>query len=112
MRVPRVLDWMFLPTRVSRAVEVQPTAVEVETFGGVRVDVGLVGAGQVGGRLLFALIPPVARLPNITGTAAVALLAALPGQCRSWSPPVSSPVPSGAVIPCCRPLSSLTGGEQ
>lgn len=112
MRVPRVLDWMFLPTRVSRAVEVQPTAVEVETFGGVRVDVGLVGAGQVGGRLLFALIPPVARLPNIAGSAAVALLAALPGQCRSWSPPVSSPVPSGAVIPCCRPPSSLTGGEQ
>lgn len=81
MRVPRVLDWMFLPTRVSRAVEVQLTAVEVEMFGGVGVDVGLVGAGQVGGRLLFALIPPVARLPSITGTAAVALLAALPGQC-------------------------------
>lgn len=42
---------------------------------------GLVGAGQVGGRLLFAGIPPGARLPVITGTAAgaVLLLAVLPG---------------------------------
>ncbi|WP_445154517.1 MFS transporter [Arthrobacter sp. Hor0625] len=45
------------------------------------LGLGLVGAGQVGGRLLFAAIPPGVRLPAITGTAACAvlLLAALPG---------------------------------
>ncbi|MDQ0767914.1 MFS family permease [Pseudarthrobacter defluvii] len=42
---------------------------------------GLVGAGQVGGRLLFGAIPPGARLVAIAATAAVAVLflAALPG---------------------------------
>ena len=45
------------------------------------LGLGLVGAGQVGGRLLFAAIPPGARLPGITAAAACAvlLLAALPG---------------------------------
>jgi len=45
------------------------------------LGLGLVGAGQVGGRLLFATIPPAARLPVIAGAAAVAvmLLASLPG---------------------------------
>ncbi|WP_346958256.1 MFS transporter [uncultured Arthrobacter sp.] len=45
------------------------------------LGLGLVGAGQVGGRLLFAVIPSAARLPVITGTAAAALLtlAAVPG---------------------------------
>lgn len=45
------------------------------------LGLGLVGAGQVGGRLLFGTIPPGARLPVIAGTAACAilLLAALPG---------------------------------
>lgn len=42
---------------------------------------GLVGAGQVGGRLLFSFIPVRTRLPAITATAtgAVLLLAVLPG---------------------------------
>lgn len=45
------------------------------------LGLGLVGAGQVGGRLLFSAIPAAARLPVITGTAtgAVLLLAALSG---------------------------------
>ncbi|KRE47594.1 MFS transporter [Arthrobacter sp. Soil736] len=45
------------------------------------LGLGLVGAGQVGGRLFFAAIPARARLPIITGTAtaAVLLLALLPG---------------------------------
>lgn len=45
------------------------------------LGLGLVGAGQVGGRLLFAAIPAPARLPVITGaaTATVLMLAALPG---------------------------------
>jgi MFS family permease len=44
------------------------------------LGLGLVGAGQVAGRLLFAAIPAGARLPVITGTAAaVLMLAALPG---------------------------------
>lgn len=42
---------------------------------------GLVGAGQVGGRLLFATIPAGAQLPVIAGSAftALFLLAAVPG---------------------------------
>ncbi|CAN7169388.1 MFS transporter [Arthrobacter sp. LjRoot14] len=45
------------------------------------LGLGLVGAGQVGGRLLFGTIPSGARLPVITGTAtgAVLLLAVMPG---------------------------------
>lgn len=45
------------------------------------LGLGLVGAGQVGGRLSFAAIPSRARLPVITGTATVTVLtlAALPG---------------------------------
>lgn len=45
------------------------------------LGLGLVGAGQVGGRVLFGVIPEGARLPLIAGTAACAilLLAALPG---------------------------------
>jgi MFS family permease len=45
------------------------------------LGLGLVGAGQVGGRLLFGFIPVRTRLPAITGTAAgaVLLLAVLPG---------------------------------
>lgn len=45
------------------------------------LGLGLVGAGQVGGRLLFAAIPSNIRLPVLAGTAAGALLllAALPG---------------------------------
>jgi predicted MFS family arabinose efflux permease len=45
------------------------------------LGLGLVGAGQVGGRLLFGFIPVRTRLPAITGTAAgaILLLAALPG---------------------------------
>lgn len=45
------------------------------------VGLGLVGAGQVGGRLLFGAIPPDARLPVIAAAAACAvlLLAVVPG---------------------------------
>lgn len=45
------------------------------------LGLGLVGAGQVGGRLLFGAIPQAARLPVITGTAtgAALLLAVMPG---------------------------------
>lgn len=42
---------------------------------------GLIGAGQVGGRLFFSAIPAGARLPVITGSAtgAILMLAVLPG---------------------------------
>lgn len=45
------------------------------------LGLGLVGAGQVGGRLFFSTIPGGARLPVITGTAtgAALLLAVMPG---------------------------------
>ncbi|MFF2318234.1 MFS transporter [Arthrobacter sp. NPDC058097] len=45
------------------------------------LGLGLVGAGQVAGRLLFAALPTKARIPAVTGTATVALLllALLPG---------------------------------
>ncbi|MDQ0755947.1 MFS transporter [Arthrobacter sp. B3I4] len=51
------------------------------SYGAAAAVLGLVGAGQVGGRLLFAAIPPGVRLPVITSTAAgaVVLLAVLPG---------------------------------
>lgn len=63
------------------------------------LGLGLVGAGQVGGRLLFAAIPPGARLPIITGTAACAviLLAALPGPTPVL---VSAGMLAGAVRGC------------
>ncbi|GAA1768929.1 MFS transporter [Pseudarthrobacter sulfonivorans] len=46
------------------------------------LGLGLVGAGQVGGRLLFAAIPAKARITVVTGTAtgALLLLALLPGS--------------------------------
>ena len=37
-------------------------------YGLAAAGLGLVGAGQVGGRLLFSSIPPDVRLPVITGT--------------------------------------------
>lgn len=45
------------------------------------LGLGLVGAGQVAGRLLFAALPTKARIPAVTGAATVALLllALLPG---------------------------------
>jgi MFS family permease len=48
------------------------------------LGLGLVGAGQVAGRLLFAAIPAKARIAVVTGTAtgALLLLALLPGPCR------------------------------
>ena len=50
-------------------------------YASAALGLGLVGAGQVGGRLLFGSIPAGARLPVITGAGATAvlLLAALPG---------------------------------
>ncbi|WP_144663318.1 MFS transporter [Paenarthrobacter nicotinovorans] len=38
------------------------------------LGLGLVGAGQVAGRLLFAALPTKARIPAVTGTATLALL--------------------------------------
>lgn len=50
-------------------------------YAAAALGLGLVGAGQVGGRLVFAAIPSRARLPVTAGTAtlAVMVLAALPG---------------------------------
>lgn len=63
------------------------------------LGLGLVGAGQVGGRLLFAAIPAGARLQVITGTAACAafLLAALPGPVPAL---IAAGMLAGAVRGC------------
>lgn len=63
------------------------------------LGLGLVGAGQVGGRLLFAAIPSGARLQVIAGTAACAvfLLAALPGPMPAL---IAAGMLAGAVRGC------------
>uniref|UniRef100_UPI0032166C88 MFS transporter n=1 Tax=uncultured Arthrobacter sp. TaxID=114050 RepID=UPI0032166C88 len=60
---------------------------------------GLVGAGQVGGRLLFAAIPPSTRLTVIAASAfgALFLLAAVPGPLPVL---VAAGVLAGAVRGC------------
>ena len=63
------------------------------------LGLGLVGAGQVGGRLLFAAIPAGARILTITGTAtaAVLLLAFLPAPVAVL---IGAGVLAGAVRGC------------
>ena len=75
------------------------------------LGLGLVGAGQVGGRLLFAAIPPGARLPVITGTAAVAvlLLAALPGPVPLL---IAAGMLAGAVRGCQTLLQATIVGDR
>jgi predicted MFS family arabinose efflux permease len=63
------------------------------------LGLGLVGAGQVGGRLLFAAIPAKGRIVAVTGTAtgALLLLALLPGP----APPlIGAGMLAGAVRGC------------
>lgn len=72
------------------------------------LGLGLVGAGQVGGRLPFAAIPATARIVIISGTATrdVLLLALLPG-------PVPLVIAAGMLAGAgrgCRPPSSPTAG--
>ena len=75
------------------------------------LGLGLVGAGQVGGRLLFGAIPPGARLPVIAGTAAVAvlLLAVLPGPVPLL---ISAGMLAGAVRGCQTLLQATIVGER
>ena len=59
---------------------------------------GLVGAGQVGGRLVFAAIPATARISVLTGTATCAILVlALPGPVPLL---IAAGVLAGAVRGC------------
>jgi hypothetical protein len=75
------------------------------------LGLGLVGAGQVGGRLLFAAIPPTTRLPVIAGTAAFAvlLLAALPGPVLLL---IAAGMLAGAVRGCQTLLQATIVGDR
>lgn len=75
------------------------------------LGLGLVGAGQVGGRLFFAALPPGARLPVIAGTAAVAvlLLAALPGPVPLL---IAAGMLAGAVRGCQTLLQATIVGDR
>lgn len=80
-------------------------------YGTAAVGLGLVGAGQVGGRLLFAAIPPAARLAVITATAAAAvvLLAVLTGPMPLL---IAASMLAGAVRGCHTLLQATVIGEQ
>lgn len=80
-------------------------------YASAALGLGLVGAGQVGGRLLFAAIPPGARLPVITATAASAvfLLAALPGPVPALT---AAGMLAGAVRGCQTLLQATIVGER
>ena len=75
------------------------------------LGLGLVGAGQVGGRLLFAPIPPGARLPVIAGTAgcAVLLLAVVPGPVPLL---IAAAMLAGAVRGCQTLLQATIVGDR
>ncbi|BCW71388.1 MFS transporter [Arthrobacter sp. NicSoilB8] len=75
------------------------------------LGLGIVGAGQVGGRLLFATIPGGARLPVITGTGACAvlLLAALPGPMPVL---IAAGMLAGAVRGCQTLLQATLVGDR
>lgn len=75
------------------------------------LGLGLVGAGQVGGRLLFSAIPHGARLPVIAGTAACAilLLAALPGPVQLL---IAAGMLAGAVRGCQTLLQATIVADQ
>lgn len=75
------------------------------------LGLGLVGAGQVGGRLLFGSIPPGARLPVITGAGAavVLLLAALPGPVPVL---IAAGMLAGAVRGCQTLLQATIVGDR
>ncbi|WP_247040699.1 MFS transporter [Arthrobacter rhizosphaerae] len=75
------------------------------------IGLGLVGAGQVGGRLLFATIPPAARLAVITATAttAVVLLAVLTGPMPLL---IAASMLAGAVRGCQTLLQATVIGER
>lgn len=75
------------------------------------LGLGLVGAGQVGGRLLFAAIPHRARLPVIAGTAACAVLAlaALPGPVPLL---IAAGMLAGAVRGCQTLLQATIVGDR
>ena len=80
-------------------------------YASAALGLGLVGAGQVGGRLLFAAIPPGARLPAITATAAsaVLLLAALPGPVPALT---AAGMLAGAVRGCQTLLQATIVGDR
>ena len=75
------------------------------------LGLGLVGAGQVGGRLLFGSIPAGARLPVITGAGATAvlLLAALPGPAPVL---IAAGMLAGAVRGCQTLLQATVVGDR
>ncbi|MGO4121703.1 MFS transporter [Arthrobacter sp. YAF16] len=75
------------------------------------LGLGLVGGGQVAGRLLFAAIPAGARLPGITGTAAgaILLLAALPGPVPVL---IAAGMVAGAVRGCQTLLQATIVGDR
>ncbi|NUU31874.1 MFS transporter [Arthrobacter sp. C9C5] len=75
------------------------------------LGLGLVGGGQVAGRLLFAAIPSGARLASITGTAAGALLilAALPGPVPVL---IAAGMLAGAVRGCQTLLQATIVGDR
>ncbi|MGP4030902.1 MFS transporter [Pseudarthrobacter sp. 1C304] len=75
------------------------------------LGLGLVGAGQVGGRLLFGSIPAGARLPVITGTGATAvlLLAVLPGPAPVL---IAAGMLAGAVRGCQTLLQATIVGDR
>jgi MFS family permease len=75
------------------------------------LGLGLVGAGQVGGRLLFGSIPASARLAVITGTGATAvlLLAVLPGPAPVL---IAAGMLAGAVRGCQTLLQATIVGDR
>ncbi|WP_082506923.1 MFS transporter [Arthrobacter sp. Leaf337] len=81
------------------------------SYAAAALGLGLVGAGQVGGRLLFGFIPVRTRLPAITGAAAgaVLLLAALPGPLPVL---IAAGILAGAVRGCHTLLQATVVADQ
>lgn len=75
------------------------------------LGLALVGAGQVGGRLLFGSLPTGTRLAVITGTGATAvlMLAAVPGPAPVL---IAAGVLAGAVRGCQTLLQATIVGDQ
>jgi MFS family permease len=81
------------------------------TYTAAALGLGLVGAGQAGGRLLFGAIPHPARLTVITGTAtcAVVLLAVMPGPVPVL---IAAGMLAGAVRGCQTLLQATIVGDR
>jgi MFS family permease len=82
-----------------------------DNYTAAALGLGLVGAGQVGGRLLFAAIPANTRITVVTGTAtgALLLLALVPGPAPLL---IGAGILAGAVRGCQTLLQATIVGDR